>query len=235
MPRDELFSTLESVLRNHDALLIKDPNGRYFVSGSRKAKMSLPGYVSAPGRGYSNLIVPLQYISAGEMAEILAPVAPEDAFLRVDTRRNILILAGTQIQLEGWLDMISTFDVDQLEGMSIGVFPLINSSVDDVFAELELILQGSDKRGKGQKDLSQVVKVMPVKRLNSVLAVSPRQSYITQVQQWVGALDSVQATAAEATPACIPRCKWERSATCGLIGKYLRVCWQQNRLRRSER
>ena len=40
IPRDELFATLESVLRNHDALLIRDPNGRYFVSGSRKAKMS---------------------------------------------------------------------------------------------------------------------------------------------------------------------------------------------------
>lgn len=199
IPRDELFATLESVLRNHDALLIRDPNGRYFVSGSRKAKMSQPGYVFTPGRGYSNLIIPLQYISAGEMADILEPVVPEGAFLRVDSRRNILILAGTQTQLDGWLDMIATFDVDQLEGMSVGVFPLKNASVDDVFAELELILRGSDKPGKGQADLSQAVKVMPVKRLNSVLAVSPRQSYITLVQEWVSALDSIQETAVEAT------------------------------------
>ena len=53
-----------------------------------------------------------------------------------------MILAGTQTQLDGWLDMIATFDVDQLEGMSVGVFPLKNASVDDVFAELELILRG---------------------------------------------------------------------------------------------
>ena len=40
--------------------------------------MSQPGYVFTPGRGYSNLIIPLQYISAGEMAEILEPVVPEE-------------------------------------------------------------------------------------------------------------------------------------------------------------
>ena len=50
-----------------------------------------------------------------------------------------MILAGTQTQLDGWLDMIATFDVDQLEGMSSRVFPLKSASVDDVFAELELI------------------------------------------------------------------------------------------------
>ena len=58
IPRDELFATLESVLRNHDALLIRDPNGRYFVSGSRKAQMSQPWIRIHPGRGYSNLIIP---------------------------------------------------------------------------------------------------------------------------------------------------------------------------------
>ena len=167
---------------------------------------------------------PLQYISAGEMAEILEPVVPEGAFLRVDSRRNILILAGTQTQLDGWLDMIATFDVDQLEGMSVGVFPLKNASVDDVFAELELILRGSDKPGKGQTDLSQAVKVMPVKRLNSVLAVSPRRSYITLVQEWVSALDSIQETAVEATLHVYPVANGNAVPAGRFAGKYLRLC-----------
>ena len=33
------------------------------------------------------------------------------------------MLAGTEAQLSGWLDIIATFDVDMLEGMSVGLFP----------------------------------------------------------------------------------------------------------------
>ena len=63
----------------------------------------VPRFESAgTGTGYSNVIVPLQYIGAKEMSDILAPVAPDRAFVRVDQKRNLLILAGTQIQIQGW-------------------------------------------------------------------------------------------------------------------------------------
>ena len=87
----------------------------------------MPAFSADPGAGFSNVIVPLQYIGAAEMAEILKPVAREDAFVRIDQGRNLLVLAGTQIQLEGWLDIVATFDVDQLAGKSVGIFPLANS------------------------------------------------------------------------------------------------------------
>ena len=79
--------------------------------------------------GYANIIVPLEHISATEMSEILRPVAPEAAFVRVDSKRNLLILAGTTLQLDGWLDIIATLDVDQLAGTSIGVFPVMRGEV----------------------------------------------------------------------------------------------------------
>ena len=73
--------------------------------------------------GFSTMIVPLQYISASAMADILKPLADEAAFVRVDDARGLLMLAGTQQQLSGWLDIITTFDVDMLSGMSVGMFP----------------------------------------------------------------------------------------------------------------
>ena len=47
-----------------------------------------------------------------------------------------------QIQLEGWLDIVSTFDVDQLAGMSVGIFPLQNATVEEVVEELGHIMSG---------------------------------------------------------------------------------------------
>ena len=120
---------LVTLLRNNNVLMIRSPNDRFFISASANVRSTVPSFVSAPGPGYSNVIVPLQYISATEMAEILKPVARDDAFVRVDEGRNLLILAGTQLQLEGWLDIVTTFDVDQLAGKSVGIFPLANSTV----------------------------------------------------------------------------------------------------------
>ena len=142
------------------------------------------------------MIVPLQYISANEMADILKPVARDDAFVRVDSGRNLLILAGTQLQLQGWLDIVTTFDVDQLAGKSVGIFPLANSTVEELFAELEHILATSGP-ADGVGGIASMVRVMPVERLNSIMVVSPRAHYIQTVQGWIEELDSIEDPASE--------------------------------------
>ena len=196
IPRDQLLPILESLLRNNNVLMIRSPNDRFFISASANVRSTVPSFVSAPGPGYSNVIVPLQYISATEMAEILKPVARDDAFVRVDEGRNLLILAGTQLQLEGWLDIVTTFDVDQLAGKSVGIFPLANSTVEELFEELEHILAASGLEG-GQGGISSMVRIMPVERLNSIMVVSPRAHYIDTVQGWIEELDSIEDPASE--------------------------------------
>ena len=195
--RDQLLPILESLLRNNSVLMIRGPEDRFFVSGSPNMKSTAPRFDSVPGAGYTNLIVPLQYIGAKEMASILKPVAPEDSFVRIDSRRNLLVLAGTQIQLEGWLDIIATFDIDQLAGMSVGIFPLVNSTVDEVFVELQAII--ANPEGDDASTISGVVRVMPVERLNSILVVSPRAAYVETVRGWVQKLDSVADPESEPT------------------------------------
>ena len=191
IPRDQLLPILESLLRNNNVLMIRGPEDRFFISGAANARTTVPRFESSAASGFSNVIVPLQYISAAEMAEILTPVAPADAFVRIDSRRNLLILAGTQLQLDGWLEIVTTFDIDQLTGVSVGMFPLSNSTADEVFAELEQIMANSAGETPGAGLLS-MVRVMPVERLNSILVVSPREHYIKSVGEWISALDSIE-------------------------------------------
>jgi len=194
VPRDQLLPILESLLRNNNVLMVRGPHDRFFISASPNIRNTVPRFSSSPSTGFSNVIVPLQYISAIEMADILKPVASDDAFVRVDQRRNLLVLAGTQLQLEGWLGIVATFDVDQLAGMSVAVVPLGNSKVDDVFSELEHILSAGAEEPGG---ISEMVRVMPVKRLNSILVVSPKAFYVEKVQQWVKELDAIEDTGSE--------------------------------------
>lgn len=198
IPRDQLLPILESLLRNNNVLMIRGPEDRYFISGSANARTTAPSFQSAATGGFSNVIIPLQYVSAAEMADILKPVAPSDAFVRIDSRRNLLILAGTQTQLEGWLDIIATFDIDQLAGVSVGIFPLTNSTAEEVFDELEQILADSSGEVPGG-GLMSMVRVMPIERLNSIMVVSPRSHYIQSVGEWVKALDSIEDEGSEPT------------------------------------
>ncbi|RLA43455.1 MAG: type II secretion system protein GspD, partial [Gammaproteobacteria bacterium] len=192
VPRDELLGILESLLMANNALMIRGTDGRYLVTGAKGGGKLSPDVSSQQntGAGYSTIIVPLRYISALNMAEILKPVADEKAFVRVDNRRSLLMLAGTREQLDGWLDMVATFDVDLLKGMSVGLFPLENSDVEEVAEALSALLNDGGQGEKGGA-LAKVVRVVPVKRLNSILIVTPRSHYLETVGTWIERLDGL--------------------------------------------
>lgn len=196
IPQDQLLPILESLLMNNGVVMIRGPEDRFYVSGSDTARKTVPRFDSAPTAGFSNVIVRLQHISATEMASILEPVANPDAFVRIDNRRNLLILAGTQIQLEGWLDIVSTFDIDQLAGVSVGVFPVRSAGVEEIFADLEQVL-GSASADGPEAGIAAMVRVVPVERLSSILVISPREHYIKKVGNWIASLDNIERQGSE--------------------------------------
>lgn len=198
VPREELVPILESLLLNNGVVMVRGPGDRFFLSSAGAGNTMVPRFESArgTGTGYSNVVVPLQYVGAREMADILAPVAPETAFLRVDQKRNLLVLGGTQVQIQGWLDIVATFDVDQLAGTSVGIFPITRGQAREVHEELLHIIDTAEGEEAG---LSALVRTTPVERLNSILVVSPRSSYIERVGRWIKQLDSIEDPAAEAT------------------------------------
>ncbi|MCH1491447.1 MAG: type II secretion system secretin GspD, partial [Luminiphilus sp.] len=133
---------------------------------------------------------------AGGMAEILKPLADEKAFVRVDNSRNLLMLAGTQAQLSGWLDIVATFDVDMLDGLGVGLFPLQNSGVEELVEALNQLLDEASG-GPGEGSLSEIVRIMPFVRLNSVMVITPRAHYLDRMEIWIERLDRAPENGAE--------------------------------------
>ncbi|MFD1710184.1 type II secretion system secretin GspD [Ottowia flava] len=143
LPRKQVLDVLDTVLLPHDLAIVRDAAGVYHVT-KRAATVGSRPLTSASRMkdmvGAGTVIVPLDYIGAGEMAKILGPLAPREAIVYVDTVRNLLVLQGSKIQLEGWLEMVDAFDVDYLSGMSLGVFPLEYASVGVVYETLQTML-----------------------------------------------------------------------------------------------
>lgn len=147
IPPDQAVFLLESALQANGLAMLRDARGTYHV-GKPDLLRGIGGTIRQAVKstplppGYGSIIVPLQYIGAAEMAAILRPMVPAEAIARVDPMRNLLVLVGTRTQAEGWLDLVNTFDVDLLKGMSVGMFPLKNISIEDVETAIRLMTGG---------------------------------------------------------------------------------------------
>ena len=191
IPKDSLIATLESLLQVHGAVLYKDPQGTYRVAPRSAIKGR--GFVPETGKtlpaGYGIKIVPLRFIPAAEMQKILEPLANPDAFVRVDTNRNLLVLAGTSAELHNLLQTIHTFDVDVLQGMSVGLFQIHNVEAEVVAKNLDALFGES-----GNSPMAGMIKIMPIEHLNSLMIISPSPEYLKSMKDWVDRFDKVKST-----------------------------------------
>jgi general secretion pathway protein D len=215
---------LEAALQANGLAMARDARGIYHVGKADALKAVAPMVRQAgkeplpPGQGA--IVVPLRYIGAPEMASILRPLAPPDAIVRVDSVRNLLVLVGSRAQAEGWLSLVSTFDIDLLAGMSVGVFPLKYASVRDVEAALQMMSPGASRGGAApaaggaaaagaaqaaaaaglgeNHPLFGAMRILPMERLNSIVVVTPRAAYLDEARRWIERLDRPGNSAAEA-------------------------------------
>jgi len=187
LKRAELLPTLENLLRLNGAVLLRSDGLYKVMPGPQATRGSPPASVQrvAAARGYGIRVVPLRYVSARELHKLIEPFLPPDAPQIVDEQRNLLILTGTEQELESTMELVEIFDVDWLNGMSVGLFKLKDAEVKTLHAEMEKIF--------GEKDspVSGVVRMVPVERLNALLVVTSRPGYLEHAREWVERLDQV--------------------------------------------
>ena len=191
--REDLIPTLETLLRmNNAAVVYRD--GTYEVvplanAVQGKVVPQLGDSARALPQGYSVQVVPLRYIGAEEMSNILQPLAPEGSVIRVDNLRNLVVIAGTSPEMGNLLDTIRVFDVDWMSGLSVGFFVLEYAKANDVATQLQSLL--ADEAANPLKGLFRFV---PIESSNALLVVSPQESYIQQARNWIERLDMAEAT-----------------------------------------
>ncbi len=188
--RNDLLPLLETLLRMNNATLVQ--KGRTFhVVPVAKANKGLltPQLADAQlplPSGHSLIIRPLKNIGADEMNEILKPLVRENSIVRVDGKRNLLILSGTAQDMAQMMDIIDTFDVNWIKGLSVGFFSLENGSVDVVQKDLDAVLGGD-----AGKALGGLVRITPIESANGFLVVSAQKEYLREVGKWIKRFDSM--------------------------------------------
>ncbi|MBX9927156.1 MAG: type II secretion system secretin GspD, partial [Hyphomicrobiaceae bacterium] len=181
IPKKDLLAVFETLIRAEGAAMQSD-NGLYRIVPSDGAG---PGPLRRPGPGgLASSIMPLKFVAADEMQRILSSLAPKATVIRSEAARNILIVSGTDAEVASIRETVATFDVDQMRGMSFGIFPLDSADPEAIAAELDTVFS-NDRSGPGRG----VVRFVPNKRLKAVLVMSPRPEHMATAEKWVRRLD----------------------------------------------
>lgn len=188
IPRSALVPTLESILRVHDLVLVRT-NGIYSIVPDAHARTTLDGPRSRiqTERGFQSLVMPLRFISARSMLAILEPVKPQKMTLVADDSRNIVVASGTQHELESILSTVKIYDVDQMQGMSVGIYPLEAVDASVIVDEIKAIY---DLEASGP--LEGMLKLQTIDRLNAIMVVTPQFEYLEEIKAWIARLDRVE-------------------------------------------
>lgn len=186
LKKDAVLAVFTQTLRMNGMALVHSGDMYTVVAATDAPRQA--GRVMMEGQGaartdYGVVIVPLRYVGAAQMKQLLEPLIPSGGILQTDTGRNVLILGGTPQELAAMLDDIAMFDVDWLAGMSFGLFTPKYLDATELAKELGQVIGGKDS------PLSSMLRLVTLDRLNTVLAISPQAQYLDELSSWVDRLD----------------------------------------------
>ena len=181
----QILPTLEEILRLNGAALIEG-DGVFRIVPIEEAGRSAPNlsFNDLRGRGLTVRVVPLRFVSAPEIEDLLESFGSVAGGLRVDAGRNLVFLTGTRQELNSLSDMISVLDVDWMKGMSFALQPLKAAAPDTMVSELEQIFDDPS----GPK-LSGLLRFVPIERMDAVLIISKQPRYLDEALKWIDRLD----------------------------------------------
>ena len=183
-----LLSIFESVLREEGATIVVEGDLYRIIPSTAAAASGAPLRSHKAGRAFAGIateLIPMRFVAAAEMERILKSAAPQANILRVDTARNLLMVSGTRAELNAMSELINTFDVDWMRGMSFGIYPVETPDPEAIAQELDTIF-ANDTKDSPTKGL---VRFVPNRRLKSILVITSRPEYLKKAETWLSRID----------------------------------------------
>lgn len=181
--QEDLLPILETILRMNQAVLVDTGTIYRIAFDSEAGNLPLISEQN-PRSGYGLTVVPLRYVSARTMVGLIEGFATRSESMRVDTSRNLLLIAGTASERQTAVETINNFDTNWMADQSVAIYPVGRVRPETLVPELERIFE--TREGQPGADLIQFV---PMSRMKAVLVVSKRPDLIRQAGTWVNRLD----------------------------------------------
>jgi general secretion pathway protein D len=184
--KSQLVANFQAILRTHGVAIV-ERSGFYRIIPMSEIPKAGVGY-GIPGNprtlpAVKTELIPLRFVSAEAIREILEPIALEGSIGKADTSRNALFVTGTREELDSIRETVAVFDVDWMKSMSFALYPVKTSSPEAIAEELRTIFATEDGPLKG------VLRFVPNTRLKSILVITSRSRYLKEASAWIARLD----------------------------------------------
>jgi general secretion pathway protein D len=184
----QLLSVLQMLLAQNGAALVR--SGDLFRVLPATAAANLPGVADNDAMAGS-AIVPLRYVSSGDLAKVLQPVVGASVKLAANPGQNAIVVSGDPEARNAVVGLIRSFDVDMLAGQSYALLPVPQGANPKDFATtLQDAFRGHT--GGGLTGLADLVRVLPLEHAGAVLVVASEPRYVAAAQRVYGLIERQQ-------------------------------------------
>ena len=187
--QEDLLPILETVLKLNGAAAIKTGNFYRIVPLAQAPKTPLEISTDATGETLPAddrmmmQILPLRYVSAGDMSNVLAPFLSDGGQLAVHERGNVLLLVDNSLNLRRLMEILAQFDSPSFAQQRVRLISVQNNVASSLVPELEAIFAAYALSN------STPLRFVPVDRINALLVVTPDPGVYQEVEAWVRRLD----------------------------------------------
>jgi len=133
-----------------------------------------------------NLLVPIEFISANEVSQVIKPMISTNGSISVYPRTNTLMVTDISTNLKKVLEVMELLDVDTFKALNIELVPVrrvdaltLSNELNDIFTNLGF-----------SKDTTRLI-VTPLERLNSVIVIASSSSLLDSAKEWIDRLDQL--------------------------------------------
>jgi general secretion pathway protein D len=188
--KDDVLFVLENALRLSNVTLVRETAGYRLVPiGEAIGSGNVDNNAARAEPGFGISVVPLQYVSASTLIKLLDSFATRPGTVRADAARNMLLIQGTGAERRAAIETVLSFDAEWMQGQSVGIFPVHNTTPDPIVTELEKIVDAGEG-GIGQN----LVKFQSIARMNSILVVARKPELLKTAATWIKRLDNGDGT-----------------------------------------
>jgi general secretion pathway protein D len=188
--RENLLSALYLILEANGLTAVKDGEFYRITSVEDASRLPILLRLQTKGRPYVRKkeivtqIIPLKYITAAEISQLLQPFLSANATIIAHEGSNTVLVVDTGINIMKALKLVEAFDISLFEKTNHRFFFLRNTDAEDVVKILKDVFA---LNMEGRKD---GVKFIAIKRLNAFLALSSDTRMFTKIQQLLLNLDA---------------------------------------------
>jgi general secretion pathway protein D len=180
LTRSQMLRVLDQLLAGYGLAAIHDANLTRIEPGA--AGGGVVADAAVPGHGTE--VLALRYIGAAQMQNLLTPVLSAGRVLVADNTLNLIILSANADERAAARRTVEVFDIDQMAGQGVALIGLEKTDPETIIEELAQLF------GDGAKGpLGGLVRFVPIKRMNAVLAIARQPDYLEQAREWIRRLD----------------------------------------------